>query len=164
MNAMTPVTEGHPLASAREDGRLRPYARFEGPIVMIGFGSIGKGTLPLIERHIAFDRSKFIVIAPDDRDRQLLDERQIRFIHQALTKENYRELLLTLPPKETPKVAKPNVDTGDRGVDNFINSLGEAAVGAAPEEMQELIVSPDLHRKIRAVQSACAGSTKESSE
>ena len=24
-----------------------------GPIVMIGFGSIGKGTLPLIERHIS---------------------------------------------------------------------------------------------------------------
>ena len=63
---------------------------------MIGFGSIGKGTLPLIERHIAFDRSKFVVIAPDDSDRHLLDERQIRFIHQAVTKENYRELLTPL--------------------------------------------------------------------
>ena len=67
-------------------------ARFDGPIVMLGFGSIGKGTLPLIERHIAFDRSKFVVIAPDDRNRHLLDERQIRFIKQAVTKENYREL------------------------------------------------------------------------
>ena len=56
------------------------HARFDGPIVMIGFGSIGKGTLPLIERHIAFDRSKFVVIEPDDSDRRLLDERQIRFI------------------------------------------------------------------------------------
>ena len=27
------------------------HARIDGPIVMIGFGSIGKGTLPLIERH-----------------------------------------------------------------------------------------------------------------
>ena len=26
------------------------HARIDGPIVMIGFGSIGKGTLPLIER------------------------------------------------------------------------------------------------------------------
>ena len=68
-------------------------ARFDGPIVMIGFGSIGKGTLPLIERHIAFDRSKFVVIAPDDSNRRLLDERQIRFIKQAVTKDNYRELL-----------------------------------------------------------------------
>src|SRR5437763_7573582 len=63
---------------------------------MIGFGSIGKGTLPLIERHIAFDRAKFVVIAPDDTDRRLLDERQIRFIHEAVTRENYRELLSPL--------------------------------------------------------------------
>ena len=72
------------------------HARFDGPIVMIGFGSIGKGTLPLIERHIAFDRAKFAVIAPDDGDRHLLDERQIRFIHLGLTKENYREVLTPL--------------------------------------------------------------------
>ena len=85
MNATTPSTEGGPL-----------HARFDGPIVMIGFGSIGKGTLPLIERHIAFDRAKFVVIAPDDSDRRLLDERQIRFIHKALTKENYRDILTPL--------------------------------------------------------------------
>jgi homospermidine synthase len=71
-------------------------ARFDGPIVMIGFGSIGKGTLPLIERHLAFDREKFVVIAPDDSDRRLLDERQIRFVHQAITRENYREVLRPL--------------------------------------------------------------------
>jgi homospermidine synthase len=71
-------------------------ARFDGPIVMIGFGSIGKGTLPLIERHLAFDREKFVVIAPDDSDRRLLDERQIKFVHQAITRENYREVLKPL--------------------------------------------------------------------
>src|SRR5438552_9992217 len=71
-------------------------ARFEGPIIMIGFGSIGKGTLPLIERHLAFDREKFVVIAPDDADRRLLDERQIRFLHLAITRENYREILKPL--------------------------------------------------------------------
>ena len=71
-------------------------ARFDGPIVMLGFGSIGKGTLPLIERHIAFDRANFTVIAPDDRDRALLDERQIRFLHQAITRENYRDVLKPL--------------------------------------------------------------------
>ncbi|HEY4855812.1 MAG TPA: saccharopine dehydrogenase NADP-binding domain-containing protein, partial [Xanthobacteraceae bacterium] len=72
------------------------HARFAGPIVMIGFGSIGKGTLPLIERHISLDRSKFVVIAPDDRDCHLLDERQIRFIRAALTRENYRDVLMPL--------------------------------------------------------------------
>ena len=42
------------------------HARFDGPIVMVGFGSIGRGTLPLLERHIKFDRSKFVVIDPVD--------------------------------------------------------------------------------------------------
>jgi homospermidine synthase len=71
-------------------------ARFDGPIVMIGFGSIGKGTLPLLERHLVFDRDKFTVIAPDDRDRRLLDERQIRFLQLAITRDNYREVLKPL--------------------------------------------------------------------
>jgi homospermidine synthase len=82
MNAMTKTTTAWPL-----------HARFDGPIVMIGFGSIGRGTLPLIERHIAFDRSKFVVIAPDDEDRGLLDERKLAFIHQAITRDNYRAVL-----------------------------------------------------------------------
>ena len=71
-------------------------ANFDGPIVMIGFGSIGKGTLPLLERHIAFDRSKFVVIAPDDRNCQLLEERQIKFLRQAITRDNYRAVLSPL--------------------------------------------------------------------
>jgi homospermidine synthase len=71
-------------------------ARFDGPIVMVGFGSIGKGTLPLIERHIEFDRRKLVVIAPDDSDRHLLDPQQIPFIKLAVTKENYREVLTPL--------------------------------------------------------------------
>ena len=72
------------------------HARIDGPIVMIGFGSIGKGTLPLIERHFHYDKKRFVVIDPEDKDRKLLDSRGIRFIHQAVTKDNYRHLLTPL--------------------------------------------------------------------
>ncbi len=72
------------------------HGRIDGPIVMIGFGSIGKGTLPLIERHFAYDKNRFVVIDPEDKDRKLLDERGIRFIHQEVTKDNYRHLLTPL--------------------------------------------------------------------
>jgi len=85
MHATTEVAGAWPL-----------HARFDGPIVMIGFGSIGRGTLPLLERHIAFDRKKFVVIAPDDEGRGLLDDRQLRFIHKAITRENYRDVLTPL--------------------------------------------------------------------
>ena len=72
------------------------YGAINGPIVMIGFGSIGRGTLPLIERHFDFDSSRFTVIAPDDADRDLLDERGIHFLQIALTAENYRKVLAPL--------------------------------------------------------------------
>jgi homospermidine synthase len=72
------------------------HGRISGPIVMIGFGSIGRGTLPLIERHFEFDRSRFTVIDPVDTDRTLLDERGVAFRQEALTRDNYREILTPL--------------------------------------------------------------------
>jgi homospermidine synthase len=72
------------------------HARISGPIVMIGFGSIGKGTLPLIERHFHYDKSRFVVIDPEDKDRHLLDQRGIKFIKKAVSRDNYRELLAPL--------------------------------------------------------------------
>src|SRR5271156_4905243 len=71
------------------------HGRIEGAIVMVGFGSIGRGTLPLIERHFEFDKQHFVVIDPDDADRKLLDERGIKFVHLAITRDNYREVLGT---------------------------------------------------------------------
>ena len=72
------------------------HGRISGPIVMIGVGSIGKGTLPLIERHFEYDKSRFVVIDPEDKDRALLDERGIRFIKEAVTRQNYKKLLKPL--------------------------------------------------------------------
>ena len=66
------------------------HAEITGPIVLIGFGSIGKGILPLIERHFAFDKDRFTVIDPVDTDRAMLDDRGIRFVHKAITKDNFR--------------------------------------------------------------------------
>jgi len=100
-------------------------ARFDGSIVMIGFGSIGKGTLPLIERHIAFDHSKFVVIAPDDRDRHLLDERQLLFVQLAITKKNYREVLtplLTAGPGRG-MVVNLSVDTSSADLIELCNDI-----------------------------------------
>ncbi|MGD9738372.1 MAG: homospermidine synthase [Bauldia sp.] len=72
------------------------HGRITGPIVMIGFGSIGKGTLPLIERHFDFDRSRLVVIDPVDADRAIAERHGARFLHQAVTRENHRELLTGL--------------------------------------------------------------------
>jgi homospermidine synthase len=72
------------------------HAEFGGPIVMIGFGSIGKGSLPLILRHIRSPREKMVVLAPDDSDRRLAELEGVRFEKQALTPENLRRVLAPL--------------------------------------------------------------------
>ena len=68
------------------------------PLVMIGFGSIGRGTLPLIERHIGFDRRPFTVIEPRARFRHLLAEHGIRHLQVALTRENIARCCVGLFP------------------------------------------------------------------
>jgi homospermidine synthase len=75
------------------------HGTITGPVVMIGFGSIGRGTLPLIERHFSFDRDRMVVIDPVDTDRALLDERGIAFEQVALTPDNFRDVLTPLLTK-----------------------------------------------------------------
>ena len=72
------------------------YGEITGPVVMIGFGSIGRGTLPLIERHFKFDKSRMTVIDPRDADKHLLDERGIAFVQEAVTRKNFKKLLTPL--------------------------------------------------------------------
>jgi homospermidine synthase len=74
------------------------YGEISGPIVMIGFGSIGRGVLPLIERHFTFDKSRLVIIDPHplDADRKIIEERGLRFIEKAVTRDNYVELLKPL--------------------------------------------------------------------
>ncbi len=72
------------------------HARFAGPIVMIGFGSIGKGTLPLILRHIDAPRERMVVIDPDDSARDLAEREGVRFRRLALTRDNLRRELSPL--------------------------------------------------------------------
>lgn len=74
------------------------YGTITGPIVMIGFGSIGRGTLPLIERHFKFDKDRFVVIDPhpEGESQQVLEKHGIRLIKDAVTIDNYRDLLTPL--------------------------------------------------------------------
>jgi homospermidine synthase len=72
------------------------YGEITGPIIMIGFGSIGRGTLPLIERHFKFDTSRLVVIDPREDIAEFLESRNIRHIREHLTSENYKDILKPL--------------------------------------------------------------------
>jgi homospermidine synthase len=72
------------------------HARVEGPIVIIGFGSIGMGTLPLIERHLMYDATQLTVIDPSPAAARFLEQHRIRHLRVAVTRDNYRDLLAQL--------------------------------------------------------------------
>jgi homospermidine synthase len=69
------------------------HGTIDGPIVMVGFGSIGRGTLPLILRHFRCDRSRFTVVDPDDSHRGIAEGEGCRFQRVGLTEANYRQVL-----------------------------------------------------------------------
>jgi homospermidine synthase len=72
------------------------HATWNGPIVMIGFGSIGRGTLPLILRHIACDKAKITVIDPSASWNRLVEKEGVSFLKQEITKQNYKAILTPL--------------------------------------------------------------------
>ena len=72
------------------------HAAWNGPIVMIGFGSIGRGTLPLILRHIKCDPKLITVIDPDASRSQLVEKLGASFIKAAITRKNFRQMLKPL--------------------------------------------------------------------
>ena len=111
------------------------HGRITGPIVMIGFGSIGKGTLPLIERHFDFDKSRIVVIDPEDKDRKLLDERGIRFIHQSVTRDNYRKLLCPLLTEGDGQgfCVNLSVDTSSVDIMQFCREVGALYIDTVAE-------------------------------
>ena len=124
--------------------RFPIHARFDGPIVMIGFGSIGKGTLPLIERHIQFDRSKFVVIDPADGNRHLLDERQLRFMQIALSPQNFREILtplLTAGPGPG-MIVNVSVDTDSVDLIDMCKDIGAFYIDTVVEPWPGLYNNP----------------------
>ncbi|MBV9812578.1 MAG: homospermidine synthase [Acetobacteraceae bacterium] len=63
---------------------------------MIGFGSIGRGVLPLILRHLAVDRARMVVIDPDDSARSIAEFAGIRFEKCALQPDTMHDVLRPL--------------------------------------------------------------------
>ncbi|MCL2917068.1 homospermidine synthase [Shewanella litorisediminis] len=72
------------------------YVKAPGRILIVGFGSIGQGLLPLILRHIDISPKNICIITADDRGREEADKLGIRFIEMPLTRKNYQSELMPL--------------------------------------------------------------------
>lgn len=87
------ATPSHVTQESSSTAPKKIYGQITGPVVMIGFGSIGKGTLPLLLRHFTFDKTRMVVIDPVDRDKKILKQHGIKFLESALTVHNYQGIL-----------------------------------------------------------------------
>jgi len=69
--------------------RTTKFLKFKGRIVIIGFGSIGQGILPLILRHIDAKPSQITIVTAEDRGQKEAKDLGVRFIVEPLTEQNY---------------------------------------------------------------------------
>jgi homospermidine synthase len=72
---------------------LIKHTVFRGRLVIVGFGSIGQGVLPLLLRHIAMRPEQITIITAEPRGREVAAECDVRFVETALTRDNYQTVL-----------------------------------------------------------------------
>ncbi|MEW5727774.1 MAG: saccharopine dehydrogenase C-terminal domain-containing protein [Pseudomonadota bacterium] len=72
---------------------MKKHVGFTGRLVIVGFGSIGQGVLPLILRHIDMDRTKITIVTAEERGENIAADYGIGFVQKALTRDNYRDVL-----------------------------------------------------------------------
>ncbi|MDZ4227385.1 MAG: saccharopine dehydrogenase NADP-binding domain-containing protein, partial [Patescibacteria group bacterium] len=73
--------------------KYKIHAHLPGSLLIVGFGSIGQGVLPLILRHIGIDKKKISIIAADNLGRDVARKEGISFKIQPLTGDNYQHVL-----------------------------------------------------------------------
>lgn len=69
------------------------FVKFYHKIVILGFGSVGQGVLPLLLRHIDIAPDQIKIISADEGGREEADYYHVPFTVVPITKNNYREIL-----------------------------------------------------------------------
>jgi homospermidine synthase len=71
----------------------RVHVQFPGRLLIVGFGSIGQGVLPLILRHVGIPADRITILTAEDAGREEAAAFGVRFINQPVTRANFREVL-----------------------------------------------------------------------
>ncbi|MEQ1582286.1 MAG: saccharopine dehydrogenase C-terminal domain-containing protein [Steroidobacteraceae bacterium] len=71
----------------------RVHVDFPGRLLIVGFGSIGQGVLPLILRHVGIAADRVTIMTAEDAGQAEAAEFGVRFIKQPITRDNYKRIL-----------------------------------------------------------------------
>ncbi|HLS81706.1 MAG TPA: saccharopine dehydrogenase C-terminal domain-containing protein [Steroidobacter sp.] len=69
------------------------HVTFTGRLVIVGFGSIGQGVLPLILRHVDLPPERITILTAEERGKEEARQYGVRFVRHPLTPQNYRNVL-----------------------------------------------------------------------
>jgi homospermidine synthase len=69
---------------------------FPGRMVIVGFGSIGQGVLPLLLRHIEIEPSQITIVTAEQRGRDEAESYGVTFVDHPLTRQNCEAVLAPL--------------------------------------------------------------------
>ncbi|MFY7960261.1 MAG: homospermidine synthase [Elsteraceae bacterium] len=66
---------------------------FKGKLVIIGFGCIGQGVMPLLMKHLTIKPSQITVVTAESRGDDVADRYGVEFIEKSLDQGNYKKVL-----------------------------------------------------------------------
>ncbi len=103
---------------------------WEGPIIIIGFGSIGKAVLPLVCRHLKSTSNNIFIFSPDDRNKAIATEYGATFIKEALTQDNYKKHLgdIVQGSPHQSLIINVSVDVATKDIIRFAQETGSLSV------------------------------------
>lgn len=72
---------------------MNKYLKFGNNLVVVGFGSIGQGVMPLIFRHFEITPSAVTILTKNEEAASIADQLGVRFIQCTITEDNYDALI-----------------------------------------------------------------------
>ncbi len=123
-------------------------AEFQGRVIMIGSGGIGRAVLPLLKRHLPVRPGRLTVLSADARGREAARAERARFIHRRLEPGGFRGVLDPLVA-ENDLVINLSVGVSSLDLIRFCAERGSLYVDTSLEPWEGELDDPGLDPRQR---------------
>ena len=114
---------------------------FDGKILIVGFGSIGQGVLPLILRHFTITPERITIATADKRGEDVARECGVRFIIDPLLPRNHQDIIRShIGPGDF--LANVSVDVSSVALIEYCQKNGILYIDTVMEPWQGFYIDP----------------------
>lgn len=125
------------------------HCAFNGRMVIVGFGSIGQGVLPLLFRHLVIKPEQVTIVTAEERGHGEADEYGVKFINKPLTRDNYRDVLAPMLGKGD-FLVNLSVDVSSVALIEFCRDVGAFYTDTCIEPWPGGYTDPSLSPSLRS--------------